>query len=146
MSVIQTLGYPFPDTLQPRHPRHGLTSPMATAPPFATASQRPALPPRRPSPLPAFSASPPAASQTAVPPSARTSIVHVPSRSQSLSTESSPCRASQRSRSPRQRVSPDWAEVWTRSLARGSLRPPLLAGGSLPLAFCSVVDFLPPRS
>ena len=63
---------------------------MATAPPSATASHRPALPPRRPLPPPALVLSVPAASQTAVPPSTRTSIVHVPSRSQSPSTRIDP--------------------------------------------------------
>src|ERR671913_1233111 len=113
-------------------PRHGLTSPTATAPPSATASQRPALPPRFPSPPPAFVSSPPAASQTALPPSARTSIVHVPSRSQSASTETSPWRASQRSRSPRQRVSPDSAEMRTRPPERDCLRSSLSPDESSP--------------
>jgi hypothetical protein len=136
-----------PATLPPRDPatlRHGLTSPMATAPPFAAASQRPPLLPRFPSPRPAFVSSPPAASQIALPPSARTSIVHVPSRSQSSSTETSPSRALQRSRSPRQRVSPGSVEIRTRPPERDSLRPSLSPVVPPPSASCSAADCLSP--
>src|SRR5215213_5193205 len=124
---------------------YGLTSAIATAPPFATASQRPPLPPRRPLPSPAFVSSLPAASQIAVPPSTRMSIVHVPSRSQSVSTETSPCRASHRSRSPLQRVSPGSAEVRSRPPERDSFCPSSPLGESLLLAFCSETDCMLPR-
>ena len=118
---------------------------MATAPPFATASQRPPLPPRLPSPRPAFVSSPPAASQTALPPSARTSIVHVPSRSQSSSTETSPSRALAAFTVATAAGLPWFRRDPNPAPERGSLRPSLPAVAPSSAASCSAADCLSPR-
>src|SRR5689334_13421976 len=105
---------------------------MVTVPPSATASQRPPSPPPRfPSPFPARSSSPPEASHTALPPSARISIVHVPFPPQSSVTSTLPGLARQRSRLPLHLVLPAFADEFTE---------PLLSPLGLSAAESSVVE------